>query len=143
MSEEYQANKKAGSSGLSEEELQELVAASDSGSRNPAGPIGLFLAAVALAWSAFQVLLASPLANYVLPSDLINNSRQVHLAFAIFLAFMAYPALKSAITSRFRIVSLPCPVRFSRSTASSSTRKSSTTAASPTMSTNGLRSQVS
>jgi TRAP-type uncharacterized transport system fused permease subunit len=64
--------------------------------RNPAGPIGLFLAAVALAWSAFQVLLASPLANYVLPSDLINNSRQVHLAFAIFLAFMAYPALKSS-----------------------------------------------
>ncbi|XYK81593.1 MAG: TRAP transporter permease [Labrenzia sp.] len=96
MSEEYQANKKAGSSGLSEEELQEMVAASDSGSRNPAGPIGLFLAAVALAWSAFQVLLASPLSNYILPSDLINNSRQVHLSFAIFLAFMAYPALKSS-----------------------------------------------
>jgi hypothetical protein len=38
MSEEYQANKKAGSSGLSEEELQELVAASRFRfARNPAG----------------------------------------------------------------------------------------------------------
>ncbi|MGC9419103.1 MAG: TRAP transporter permease [Rhodovulum sp.] len=81
---------------LSEEELQELVAASDSGARNPAGPVGLFLATVAVIWSVFQVLLASPIANYVLPGDLINNSRQIHLAFAIFLAFAAYPALKSS-----------------------------------------------
>jgi TRAP transporter 4TM/12TM fusion protein len=82
--------------GLSEAELQELVAASDSGARNPAGAVGLLIATVALVWSCFQVLLASPVANYVLPSDLINNSRQFHLAFAMFLAFMAYPALKSS-----------------------------------------------
>lgn len=95
MTESNQPNKTAGQ-GLSEEELQELVAASDSGSRNPAGPVGVFLAAVALTWSIFQVVLASPLANYILPGDLINNSRQFHLAFAMFLAFMAYPALKSS-----------------------------------------------
>jgi len=88
-------NQKTGQ-GLSEEELQELVAASDSGSRSPAGAVGLLIATVALVWSCFQVLLASPIANYVLPSDLINNSRQFHLAFAMFLAFMAYPALKSS-----------------------------------------------
>ncbi|TCO71118.1 TRAP transporter permease [Rhodovulum euryhalinum] len=81
---------------LSEAELQELVAASDSGARNPAGSVGLFLAAVALAWSLFQVALASPLVNVILPGDIINNSRQIHLAFAIFLAFCAYPALKSS-----------------------------------------------
>ncbi|MHC0054409.1 TRAP transporter permease [Actibacterium sp. D379-3] len=81
---------------LSEEELQELVAASDSGARNPAGPVGLFLAAVAVIWSVYQVLLASPVSNIILPGDLINNSRQLHLAFAIFLAFAAYPALKSS-----------------------------------------------
>jgi len=79
---------------LSEEELQELVTASDSGARNPGGTVGLFLAAVALLWSVFQILLASPVANYVLPGDLINNSRQIHLAFAIFLAYAAYPAFK-------------------------------------------------
>ncbi|MGC9369954.1 MAG: TRAP transporter permease [Paracoccaceae bacterium] len=81
---------------LSEEELQDLVASSDSGARSPAGAVGLFLAAVAVVWSLFQVVLASPLANYVLPGDVINNSRQIHLAFAIFLAFTAYPALRTS-----------------------------------------------
>ena len=82
--------------GLSEEELQDLVASSDAGARDPAGSVGMLLAIVAVVWSLFQVLLASPLANYVLPGDVINNSRQVHLAFAVFLAFMAYPAFKSS-----------------------------------------------
>ena len=81
---------------LSEEELQELVASTDAGARSPSGSVGTFLAIIAVVWSVFQVILASPLANYILPGDLINNSRQIHLAFAIFLAFMAYPALKSS-----------------------------------------------
>ncbi|MCK0142861.1 TRAP transporter permease [Aliiroseovarius sp. F20344] len=81
---------------LSEEELQELVAASDTGARSPHGPVGLMIAAVALIWAIFQVLLASPVAPYLLPGDLINNSRQIHLAFAIFLAAMAYPLFKSS-----------------------------------------------
>ncbi|KUP93381.1 TRAP transporter permease [Tritonibacter horizontis] len=81
---------------LSEEELQELVAASDSGARSPTGAVGIFIAVVALVWSIFQVLLASPVAPYILPGDLINNSRQIHLAFAVFLAAMAYPLFKSS-----------------------------------------------
>lgn len=81
---------------LSEAELQELVSSSDSGARSPVGPVGLLLAIVAVIWAAFQVTLASPLSPYILPGDLINNSRQIHLAFAIFLAFLAYPALKSS-----------------------------------------------
>ncbi|SFJ69496.1 TRAP transporter permease [Celeribacter neptunius] len=85
---------------LNEEELQELVAASDSGGRTVPGAIGTFIAAVALIWSVFQVLLASPVAPYILPGDLINNSRQIHLAFAIFLSAMAYPLYKSAPKNR-------------------------------------------
>ncbi|MFT4959065.1 MAG: TRAP transporter 4TM/12TM fusion protein [Paracoccaceae bacterium] len=81
---------------LSEEELQELVSSSDSGARSPAGAVGLLLAIVAVSWAVFQVVLASPLAPYILPGDLINNSRQIHLGFAIFLAFLAYPAFKSS-----------------------------------------------
>ncbi len=81
---------------LSEEELQDLVASSDAGARDPEGSIGTLLAIVAVVWSLFQVILASPLANYILPGDIINNSRQIHLGFAIFLAFMAYPAFKSS-----------------------------------------------
>ncbi len=85
-----------GNGPLSESELQEMVASSDSGARNPTGAVAMLLAVVAVVWSLYQVLLASPLANYVLPGDLINNSRQIHLAFAVFLAFMAYPMLKSS-----------------------------------------------
>ncbi|KIC08466.1 C4-dicarboxylate ABC transporter [Leisingera sp. ANG-M1] len=81
---------------LSEEELQELVASSDAGARNPVGSVGVFLAVVAVIWSVFQVILASPLANQLLPGSVINNSRQIHLAFALFLAYAAYPALKSS-----------------------------------------------
>ena len=81
---------------LSEEELQELVAASDSGARSPTGAVGKMIAITALLWSVFQVLLASPIGPYVLPGDLINNSRQIHLAFAIFLSAMAYPLFKSS-----------------------------------------------
>ncbi|MEM5583959.1 MULTISPECIES: TRAP transporter permease [unclassified Roseibium] len=103
MSDQNQPNGRDTRQGLSEAELQELVASSDSGSRNPAGPVGLMIAGIALAWSCYQVLLASPIVYYVLPSDLINNSRQLHLAFAMFLAFMAYPALKSSPRHRIPI----------------------------------------
>lgn len=81
---------------LSEAELQEMVAASDAGARSPSNWVGTLLATVALVWAVYQVLLASPVANQILPGDWINNSRQIHLAFAIFLAFMAYPAFKSS-----------------------------------------------
>ncbi|MCE8554844.1 TRAP transporter permease [Ruegeria pomeroyi] len=85
---------------LSEEELQDLVASSDAGARDPAGNIGLFLAIVAVIWSVFQLILASPMSNMILPGSIVNNSRQVHLAFALFLAFAAYPALKSSPRDR-------------------------------------------
>lgn len=89
---------------LDEQELQELVSASDAGARNPAGWVGILIATVAVVWSIFQVLLASPVANQILPGDWINNSRQIHLAFAMFLAFMAYPAFKSSPRSHVPIV---------------------------------------
>ncbi|KEO51444.1 TRAP transporter permease [Thioclava indica] len=81
---------------LNEQELQELVQSSDSGARNPRGWVGVMVAVVALSWSIFQVLLASPIGPYVLPGDMINNARQIHLAYAIFLSAMAYPLFKSA-----------------------------------------------
>ncbi len=91
MSSDTQSNRP-----LSEEELQELVASSDAGGRNPVGSVGIFLAIVAALWSVFQVVLASPISNVILPGSVVNNSRQIHLAFAMFLAFAAYPALKSS-----------------------------------------------
>jgi len=89
--------------GLSEEELQDLVSSSDAGARNPIGAVGTFLSLVAIIWSLFQVILASPLSNQILPGSVVNNSRQIHLAFAIFLAFMAYPALKTSPRDRIPV----------------------------------------
>ena len=42
------------------EELQNLVAAADTGARNPAGAAGMAVAGLALAWSLFQLYIASP-----------------------------------------------------------------------------------
>ena len=88
---------------LSDAELQDLVASTDTGARNPGGNVAKLLAGVALAWSIFQLWIASPLPFMV--TDIIpvlNNTetRSIHLAFAIFLAFMAYPALKRSPRNR-------------------------------------------
>lgn len=88
---------------LSDDELQDLVASTDTGARNPGGKVAKLLAGIALAWSVFQLWIASPLPFMV--TDIIpvlNNTetRSIHLAFAIFLAFMAYPALKRSPRDR-------------------------------------------
>ena len=92
MADQDQSNRQ-----MSDEELQDLVASTDTGARNTGGSVAKLLAGVALAWSLFQLWIASPLPFMV--TDIIpvlNNTetRSTHLAFAIFLAFMAYPALK-------------------------------------------------
>ena len=50
---------------------------------------------VPLAWAGFQLWLASPL-PFMLRFGIFNSTeaRSIHLAFAIFLAFLAFPALK-------------------------------------------------
>ncbi len=75
--------------------LQELVAQSDTGARHPAGAAGQLLLWVAIAWSLFQLWYASPL-PFMLNVLVLNDTeaRAIHLAFALFLAFTAYPALK-------------------------------------------------
>jgi TRAP transporter 4TM/12TM fusion protein len=88
--------------GPSQQELDDLVASADTGARNPAGFVGKLLTGVALAWSIFQLYIASPLPftlsaatgfSFVLNATEI---RSIHLAFALFLAFMAYPAFRSS-----------------------------------------------
>ena len=54
-------NEASGRAGLSQEELDELVASSDTGGRSPAGSVGTLLVVVALLWSLFQLWIASPL----------------------------------------------------------------------------------
>ncbi len=75
-------------------EVEELAAA-DTGARHPSGFAAKLLFGVALAWSLFQLWIASPL-PFMLGFGVFNDTeaRSIHLAFALFLAFTAYPALK-------------------------------------------------
>ncbi|MGF1626211.1 MAG: TRAP transporter permease [Alphaproteobacteria bacterium] len=81
-----------------EQELQELVAQSDTGARSLGGSIGVLLAVVAFSWSLFQIYFASPLPflfTQWLPGGWTLNdheARAIHLGFAVFLGFCAYPA---------------------------------------------------
>ncbi len=79
-----------GRGGLSQSELDELVASSDTGGRSVGGPIGTLLMLVALAWSLFQLYIASPF-------GLFNDTlaRSIHLGFAVFLGIMAFPAART------------------------------------------------
>lgn len=79
----------------STDELDQLVKEADLGGREPGGKTGLGLAILAGAWSLFQVWYASPL-PFVLGFGILNDTeaRAIHLAFAIFLAFCAFPAFK-------------------------------------------------
>ena len=79
------------------EKLEEIVATVDTGARSLRSWAGLTLASVSLAWSLFQLWIASPL-PYMLADfiPLLNSThtRSAHLGFAIFLSFVAFPALK-------------------------------------------------
>ena len=79
------------------EKLEEMVATVDSGARKLKSWAGWILISVSLAWSLFQLWIASPL-PYML-ADIIpllnsTHTRSAHLGFAIFLSFIAFPALK-------------------------------------------------
>ena len=88
----------AKSSIKTEEELQEMIAETESGARNPTGSFPKkVLFAVPLIWTIFQLWYASPLPfifNFFVIND--TEARAIHLAFAIFLAFTAFPTLKKS-----------------------------------------------
>jgi len=82
-------------------DVAQLAADTDTGGRNPGPRLRKLLLAVALAWSLFQLWIASPL-PFAVGFGVFNDtqSRAIHLAFAVFLAFMAYPAFKSSPRSQ-------------------------------------------
>ncbi|MGS2744668.1 TRAP transporter permease [Halomonas sp. LS-001] len=85
-------------------DLDDMVASSDSGARKPKGIPGKLLVSIAAVWSLFQLWIASPL-PYMVGFGVFNatQSRSIHLAFALFLAYMAYPALKRSPRDRIPI----------------------------------------
>lgn len=92
---------------FSDEELQDLVASTDTGARQPRRrAIALLIAAVAFCWSLFQLWIAQPQMWFAEYLPVLNSSqtRPVHLGFAVLLAFLVYPALKSSPRDRIPVL---------------------------------------
>ena len=83
---------------LASDSVHDMIAEVDTGARNPQGAIPkkvLFL--VPLIWTLFQLWYASPL-PYLFNFFVLNSTeaRAIHLAFAMFLAYTAFPTFKSS-----------------------------------------------
>jgi TRAP transporter 4TM/12TM fusion protein len=85
---------------------EDLVAQSESGARVLTGGAGMLVAGLCIAWSVFQLYIASDIPFWlqvnvgkVIGIDFIFNNvqaRRVHLAFALILAALSFPLLKSS-----------------------------------------------
>jgi len=92
---------------MNENELQELVEQTETGGRHVAGNVKKLITFTAIAWSLFQLYFSSPL-PFMLQQFLnaisldLNvvfddtKARSIHLSFALFLAFLSYPAFKNS-----------------------------------------------
>jgi len=82
----------------SQDQLEEMIAETDTGARNPTGTIPKqILFYVPLLWTIFQLWYASPLPflfNFLVFNS--SEARAIHLAFAVFLSYTAYPTFKSS-----------------------------------------------
>ncbi len=92
---------------MSEAELQAMVESSDTGGRNPKGFPARLITWTAIAWSLFQLYFCSKipanLQGFLTQNGIDFNvqldetkARSIHLAFALFLAFLSYPAFQSS-----------------------------------------------
>ncbi|WP_032092958.1 TRAP transporter permease [Necropsobacter rosorum] len=93
------------------DDLQDIVASNDSGGRNPAGFTKKLIIVTAILWSLFQLYYTSPLPYWL--QEVIRSwgwnlnvviddtkARSVHLAFALFLAYLAFPAFATSPKNR-------------------------------------------
>ncbi|MBI3157800.1 MAG: TRAP transporter permease [Burkholderiales bacterium] len=87
------------------ESLQQLVADTDTGGRNPRGLSKAVIFAVSLGWALFQLWYASPL-PFALGFGILNDTeaRALHLGLALFLAFTAWPASRYSPRDRIPVV---------------------------------------
>ncbi|MFP6862294.1 TRAP transporter permease [Pseudomonas sp.] len=85
---------------------EELIA-QDVGARTPLGAMAQVITGLALLWSLFQLWIASPL-PFVFGIGVFNDTetRSIHLAFALLLAFLAYPAFKKSPRDRVPLLDI-------------------------------------
>ena len=93
------------SAGEPNQQLIDKVLAAETGARQPTGPTKQLIVYLAVAWSIFQLWISSPvpfwvsaavpaLQNFVMFND--TMARAIHLSFAIFLVYLAYPMWKKS-----------------------------------------------
>lgn len=101
MSEESKAG---GAAAVKNDTVQDMIADSDTGGRNPTGISKQVLWFIPLSWALFQLWYASPL-PYIFNIGLFNSTeaRSIHLAFAVFLAYTAFPTFKSSPRDRIPV----------------------------------------
>ena len=89
---------------LTDDEIRQMVAESDTGGRRPSGLSAKIVMYAAMAWSLFQLWIASPL-PFAFGVFVLNDtqSRSIHLAFAMFLGYLLFPPLKSSPRTRIPI----------------------------------------
>ena len=82
-------------------DVLELVAEADLGGRKPVGPARLVLASTCIVWSLLQLWYASPF-PFTFGVFILNDTemRALHLALALFTAYLAYPFVKSSPRNR-------------------------------------------
>jgi len=89
---------------LSDDEIRQMVAESDTGGRRPSGLAAKIVMYTAMAWSLFQMWIASPL-PFAFGVFVLNDtqSRSIHLAFAMFLGYLLFPPLASSPRTRIPV----------------------------------------
>ena len=97
----------AGSVSRDVPDARDIVAKADTGARAPAGWQGRLVVALCLAWSLFQLYIASALPTALATwtgvsffANIITDSRFIHLAFAMGLATLAFPLGRRAPRDR-------------------------------------------
>ncbi|MCK3657967.1 C4-dicarboxylate ABC transporter [Pasteurellaceae bacterium Pebbles2] len=100
---------------LDYDDLQDIVASNDAGGRAPIGFSKKLIVATAILWSIFQLYYTSPF-PFWLQEVLTHNgidfnvvvddtkARSYHLAFALFLAFLSFPAFASSPKHRIPVL---------------------------------------
>lgn len=86
-------------------DVNQLMAETDTGGRNPGPLVKKLILAPALTWSLFQLWIASPLpfSTGVLVFN-ETQSRAIHLAFSVSLAFLAFPAFSGSPRDRIPLL---------------------------------------
>ena len=97
------------------DDLQDMVASNDAGGRNPSGFTKKLIVFTAILWSVFQLYYTSPMPFWlqeVLTKAGLNwnvvvddtKARSVHLAFALFLAYLSFPAFATSPKHRVPVI---------------------------------------